>query len=247
MLPLEIKLFPNDKPVRVKLKNYGEDKRTFLKTFVDKLKQHGYVYRNPLAAWACAAHLVPKASPKRWRFTVDLWLVNKYTPVHQFPMIVLEHELCKLRELGYFATYNLSNGYWQINLSKNSQELQCIITPDIIFTPSRVFPDTTNAIVHVRSPLINIFGGELSRHVLLWLEDVLIYVSTVKELLKFIVMFLKKCFYQNIKLQPEKCILYETRITWCVRKISKNGIVFDCRRINGLLSMDVSRNEAQLQ
>lgn len=105
-------------------------------------------------------------------------------------MPVMKHELCELRGSGYFATFDFSNGYWQIPLDKISQGSQSFITTDGIFTHTKVLHGTTNSIVHFQSFLIDILCEELSLHVLLWLEDVLIYVSTREELLKIIVIFL---------------------------------------------------------
>lgn len=120
--PLKIQLLPDAHPVRVKLRNHSEDQRKFLKEFVENQERYEHVYRNPTAIWASAAHLVPEPGPKRWRFTVDLRPVNRFTTVLQFPMPIIEYELGKLQGSGFFATFDLSNGCWQIPLDPASQE-----------------------------------------------------------------------------------------------------------------------------
>lgn len=88
--PLKISLTTDAEPVRVRLRNYSQDQRKFLSNFVDKLVDHGMAYPNPTAAWASAPLLVPKPDPARYRFTVELRLVNKYTVRHHYPMPNLE-------------------------------------------------------------------------------------------------------------------------------------------------------------
>ena len=54
------------------------------------------MYSNPKSKWAAAPLLVPKPGPARYRFTVDLRPVNKYTVQHSHPMPIVEFELTKL-------------------------------------------------------------------------------------------------------------------------------------------------------
>jgi hypothetical protein len=42
-------------------------------------------------------------------------------------------------------------GYWQLPLHEDSQEFQSIITPDGVYTPTRVQHGTTKATVHMQS------------------------------------------------------------------------------------------------
>ena len=94
--PLKIDITADAKPVKVRLRNYSQDQREFLKELVDKLVRTGMAYPNPTSRWACAPLLVPKQGPTRFRFTVDLRPINTYTVKHQFPMPNLENELTKL-------------------------------------------------------------------------------------------------------------------------------------------------------
>ena len=70
------------RPVKVRLRNYSREQREFLMDFVKKLVRNGMAYLNPTSAWACAPLLVPKAGAARFRFTVDLRPVNKFTIKH---------------------------------------------------------------------------------------------------------------------------------------------------------------------
>lgn len=78
----------------------------------------------------------------------------------------------------------------------------------------------------------------LLKYLLLWLDDVLLHARTVHKLLDSVASFFNVCLQYNVKLQPEKCVLFDTSTTWCGRKISKDGIKLDCRRIHGLLYME---------
>jgi hypothetical protein len=151
--PLTINLQPDAIPVRVKLRRYPQEQRDFLKSFVDQLVSSGLAYRNASSTWCSAALLVPKPGPARFRFTVDLRPVNKQTVPLAWPMPHIESELSRLQGSTYFATFDLSHGYWQLELAPESQECQSFITPDGVFSPTRVLHGTSNAVLHLQAAL----------------------------------------------------------------------------------------------
>lgn len=103
------------------------------------------------SAWAAASLLVPKPGPEKFRFTVYLRPVNKFTIEHYFPMPNIGQELTLLVGSKYFASFDLSHGYWQLPLDKASVPLQSFITPEGIYSPTRVLHGTMNAVTHLQS------------------------------------------------------------------------------------------------
>jgi hypothetical protein len=51
----------------------------------------------------------------------------------------------------------------------------------------------------------------------------------------------------NVKLNPQKTDLCSKEMTWCGRKISVEGIMFDSEMIERLLNLPEPENEANLQ
>lgn len=150
---MKISVTPEAKPVKERLRNYSQEQRKFLADFVSSLVSKGMDYRNPTCPWASAPLLVPRTGPAKFRFTVDLRPVNKYTVKHNYPMPNLEQEVTKLAGSCHYARFDLSNRCWQLALDKKSQSLQPFITPDGVFTPTRVLHGTTNAVTHLQSSL----------------------------------------------------------------------------------------------
>ena len=235
--PLRIELTPDARPVKVRLRNYSEEQREFLSDMVAKLVRNGMAFPNPTSAWACAPLLVPKPGPARFRFTVDLRPVNKFTVKHQYPVPNLDHELTKLGGSRYFATFDLSHGYWQFELEPESRSLQSFITPDGIYCPTRVLHGTTNAVTHLQSSLAEIIPDDLKDNILRWLDDILLHNRTVKGLLQPIRTFLGVCVEWNIKLHPAKCVFFARSVRWCGRLVSSKGIRYDPKRMDGLLKI----------
>lgn len=245
--PLEIELAPDAKPIKVKLRKYSQEQKCFLSNFVSELMEKGMLYPNPTAAWAAAPLLVPKPGPAKFRFTVDLRPVNKYTLKHQYPMPNIEFELHRLTKATCFATFDLSHGYWQLPLHPDSQALQSFITPDGVYSPTRVLHGTTNAVAHLQSSLASVFSEELKKSVLAWLDDILGFAVSDAALLIVLENFFSMCASYNLKLHPGKCELYSDVVRWCGRLISKEGIKFDPRNMDGLLNMEPPNHGGDLQ
>lgn len=218
--PLRIVLTPDAKPVRVKLRNYSEEQRDFMKTLVTQLIDSDCLYPNPTSAWVSAPLIVPKTGPPGWRLTVDLRPVNQYTVRHQFPMPILEHELPKLAPSKCYANFDFTQSYWQLPLHTDSQECQSFLTPDGVYTPTRVPHGTTNAVTHLQSGLTQTLPDQVKKQCLLWLDDCLLHNTSAVNLLFTLRLFFDYCSTYNWKLHPSKCVLYTKTVKWCGRIIS---------------------------
>lgn len=159
----------------------------------------------------------------------------------------LEQELTKTSGSRYFAVFDISNGYWQFPLADNSQEFQSFIMPDGIYTPRRVLHVSTNAVTYIKGTLHSIFPDKLRKNVVHWLDDIMCHASTVTDLLKTIRQLFNIMSTRNLKLYPEKCMLFTTEIRWCGPLLSADAIRFDPRRIHGIQQMDKPTDGAQLQ
>jgi Reverse transcriptase (RNA-dependent DNA polymerase) len=157
-----------------------------------------------------------------------------------------ESELSRLQSSKVFATFDLSHGYWQLPLAPESQECQFFIAPDGVYSSTRVHHGTTNAVTHIQAVLQEVFAP-LSKILLVWLDDLLLYASTLTQLFDHLHMFFTLCRKFNIKLHPGKCVLFSLVVRWCGRLISAEGSKFDPRRIDGLLKMSPPSTGADLQ
>lgn len=141
----------------------------------------------------------------------------------------------------------MSRIYWKLLLLLKSQECQSIVTPDGIYTFTCVNHGATNAVTHLESLLTSIIPEKLKPNVPIWLHDILIHEETVKKLQECIIAFFCLCMDFNIKLHRAKCVLFSTKICWCGRLISVNGIRNDPHRLTALLSMETPATGAHLQ
>jgi hypothetical protein len=121
----------------------------------------------------------------------------------------MEDELASLAVSKCLATLDLMQGYWQLPSHEGSQECQSIISPDGVYTPTRVQHGTTNATVHMQSITEDLMH-DIRHSVKIWLDDNMIHVTDEEKLLEVLEFFFKKCLQHGLILHAAKYNLYGT-------------------------------------
>lgn len=135
--PVKIRLDPKKQPTRVKTRNNRTEQMMFMDSYFQNLVEYGYIEPNPNASWQCAPHLIPK-DKTRYRVTIDSWPVNPATIYKAWTMPNLEAELTDFGGKTCFAATDFCNDYWQIPLDRDSRDACGIISPQGVFTSTKV-------------------------------------------------------------------------------------------------------------
>lgn len=246
--PFEITVADGAKPFRTPQRRYGPKQAAFINSTIKNLEATGAVYRNMTAKWASPAHAVPKPGSDSLRFVVDLRGVNSRTLPVQSAMPHLESSLQEVSGAKCFAKLDLSQGYWQLALHKNSQELMSIQTPQGIYSPTRLLQGGTDSGNYFQAVLQPVFAAKIAgRKFLQWVDDFLLYAAEERELLANISQFFKACSQINLKLHAEKCTLFAREVTFCGRLLSETGIRHNPRNLAALVNMSRPSTGAELQ
>jgi hypothetical protein len=105
---------------------------------IHELEELDLVSKNTGTEWASPPLILRKPGPDHYHMTVDLRVPNASTKPTAWPMPNLQNELHNLRGSEVLATLDFCQSYWQIPLHKDSQDCQSFITPDGVYTPTRV-------------------------------------------------------------------------------------------------------------
>jgi Reverse transcriptase (RNA-dependent DNA polymerase) len=144
-----------------------------------------------------------------------------------------------------FATLDFCQGYWQIPLHKDSQDCQSFINADGVYTPTRVLHGTRNAMQHLQSVLV-VMMDDIKSNTKVWLDDCLLHTKTEDDLLATLNLFFKHCQKDGLKLHASKCVLAETKVRYCGRLITKDGVRFYPKNMEALQTMLMPQNGADL-
>ncbi len=144
-----------------------------------------------------------------------------------------------------FATIDLSHAYWQILLHEDSKEIMSIQTPVELYTPNRILQGSTDAANHFQGCTSQLFS-DISNNFIQWIDDFLLFADSVRALLQVVSSFIDVCDRDNLKIHAEKSSVFATSAQFCGRKVFKEGIQHDPRRIKALKEMPAPNNAGEL-
>ena len=83
-----------------------------------------------------------------------------------------EASTAKLSEAQYYGSLDMLQGYWQLPLAPEAQELFTISTPDGLYTPTRVPHGILNATSFCQATMTQVLHG---LNCMVWVDDVVFW------------------------------------------------------------------------
>ena len=129
---------PDVKVVKARGRAFSPIKTAWLETCIGTLVALGRVFRNMQAVWTSAA----MGAPQKGGFCLvsDYRAVNKQIEKVPGVMPNQETEMADMQRATCFGKHEMLQGYWQMPLAAEAQEVFTIAIPKGLFTPPRVCP-----------------------------------------------------------------------------------------------------------
>lgn len=124
-------------------------------------------------------------------------------------MPIVKHELLKLSVARYFATFDLSHGYWEIEPDAETRHLQSFVTPDGLF---QGMMDK----VSVRFPFARVY-----------LDDVSVFSGSMDEHIDHILQVLKVMESHKPRFKISQCLFAKLKLKLLPHCINARGISVD--------------------
>lgn len=154
---MQVKLKPEAQVVKTRTRWYNAAKSTWLARCVATLTSFDLVSINLRAFWASPAPCVPKRDS--FRLLTHTQAVNLQMEKSLAVMPFDEAEMENLLGAMCSSKLDLLHGYWQMSLALEAQEAFTIVTPDWLFSPTRVSQGESNSTSYFPSTLSRISSG----------------------------------------------------------------------------------------
>ena len=126
--------------------------------------------------------------------------------------MLLEEQASAFAGAAPFMTVDLNQGYWQMPLAANSQELFTFVTKKGLYTPTRMPQGVTNATSHFQETLERTLGDLVRRVCLVYVDDVIIWGRNVWELMDHFSWAVKKLMEVDLFVAANKVTLYAREV-----------------------------------
>lgn len=125
---------------------------------------------------------------------VDSRFINWYSVKYQLRMPKIAQKLIEISVSLFNATLNCRHVYWMLSWKKNFNTMQYFITLDNIHRPIEDLHHAKNAVMHLQSSISTENPANLISLILIWLNEVSIHASNVKDFLQLCSSLLRDLF-----------------------------------------------------
>ena len=123
-----LKIHPDSKPVKQRLRRFDEEKHRAIGEEITKLSAAGFIREVHHPEWLANPILVRKKS-RKWRMCVDYTGLNKACPKDPFPLPHIDQIVDSISRCETLCFLDAYSGYHQIAMKESDQLTTLFITP----------------------------------------------------------------------------------------------------------------------
>lgn len=241
----QIPLIPGVKPVNIKPYRYAPTQKDEIERQITEMLSNG-VIRPSQSPFASPVILVKKKDGT-WRFCVDYRQLNNITVKNKYPMPVVYELLDELHGAAWFTKLDMRSGYHQIRLKVEDEHKTAFKTHHGHWE-FRVMPfGLTNAPATFQALMNTIFQPLLRKGVLVFVDDILIYSSSLEEHIQLLQQVFSILELHQLYLKRSKCSFAQQSLEYLGHIISAKGVATDPMKTNAIAQWPTPQDAKQLR
>ena len=221
-------------PVRQRYRRIPPSEYEAAKAHINQLLE-SEVIRESSSPYASPIVLVRKKDGSL-RLCVDYRLLNSKTRKDAFPLPRIEESLDALSGAQWFSTLDLASGYNQVPVTEEDRPKTAFCTPFGLFEFNRMPFGLCNAPSTFQRLMQRMFGDQQCQSLLLYLDDIVIYSSSVDQHLQRLELVLGRLHQEGLKVKLEKCAFFKQEVSYLGHVISRQGVSTDPKKIEAVAS-----------
>ncbi|XP_027133599.1 uncharacterized protein LOC109140921 [Larimichthys crocea] len=244
LLSHEIPLL-DEAPVRQRYRRIPPSEYEEVKAHIDQLLE-AKVIRESNSPFASPIVLVRKKD-RSLRMCVDYRLLNSKTRKDAFPLPRIEESLDSLAGACWFTTLDLASGYNQVPVAEQDKPKTAFCTPFGLFEWNRMPFGLCNAPSTFQRLMQRMFGDQQCQSLLLYLDDIVVFSSSISQHLQRLEVVLSRLQRENLKVKLEKCAFFQKEVRYLGHIISNQGVSTDPAKIEAVAKWQRPRHVSELR
>lgn len=235
-----IPLIPGAQPVKVRPYKYSPIQKDEIETQLKQMLDQGVI--RPSSSPFSSPVLLVRKKDGSWRFCIDYRHLNSITVKNKHPMPVVDELLDELSGASWFTKLDLKSGYHQIYMAEGEQYMTTFCTHNGFFEFMVMPFGLTNAPATFPSFMNTIFAALLRKGVLVFMDYILIYSSSLEEhvkLLREVFIILQQ---NHLLIKRSKCSFDQRSVEYLGHVVSAQGVSTDPARIKAVNQWPVPSN-----
>lgn len=219
-------------PIRQRYRRIPPSEYEAVKAHINQLL-NAKVIRESSSPYASPIVLVRKKDGSL-RLCVDYRLLNSKTRKDAFPLPRIEESLDVLSGARWFSTIDLASGYNQVPVAEQDKPKTAFCTPFGLFEWNRMPFGLCNAPGTFQRLMQRMFGGQQCQSLLLYLDDIVVFSSSVSQHLERLELVLSRLQKEGLKAKLEKCDFFKQQVRYLGHVISNEGVSTDPSKIEAV-------------
>jgi transposase InsO family protein len=240
---MKIDLQPTSKMPVSKLYPLAEHHRRVLLETLDRETKAGRI-RQSNAAYGSPMFFVPKKDG-RSRMVVDYRRLNENTVPDVYPLPLISQITNELGKANWFTKLDLVGAYQLLRMAKGFEHLTAFRTQYGMYESLVVRDGLRNAPAVFQHFLNDVFKTVLGKGVTIYIDDILIYASTLEELKRITLEVFELVRKSSLYLKASKCEFEKASITFLGFIISNKGIETDPSKVDGAQTFPIPKTLRQ--
>lgn len=229
----KITLKPNSTPVYTKPYRLPQSLKPEIKKQIQDMIKNDII-EEAQSEWSSPILLVPKKSnnnDKKWRLVIDFRKLNEKIVDDKYPLPNITEILDSLTGAVYFTHLDLYQGYYQVNLNKDSRPLTAFTTDTGQYQLKRM-PQGLKTSPNFFSKVISISMSGLNfEKCFVYLDDLIVFGRNLDSHNKNLIDVFERLRKVNFKLSPEKCQFMKKEILYLGHVVTKDGVLPDPEKV----------------
>ena len=235
----------DDVPVRQRYRRIPPSEYEAVKAHINQLLE-AQVIRESGSPYASPIVLVRKKDGSL-RLCVDYRLLNSKTRKDAFPLPRIEESLDSLSGARWFSTIDLASGYNQVPVAEQDRPKTAFCTPFGLFEFNRMPFGLCNAPSTFQRLMQRMFGDQQGQSLLLYLDDIIVFSSSVDQHLQRLEMVLGRLQREGLKAKVEKCAFFQQQVSYLGHVISSQGVSTDPKKVEAVANWQRPRHVSELR
>ena len=181
------------------------------------------------------------------RLCIDYRKLNRRTVKDQYSIPRIEDTLHSMNGAQWFSCLDLKSGYYQVELAEEDKHKSAFWCPLGFYEFNRMPQGITNAPATFQRLMERCLGDLNQKEVFVYLDDIIVFASTEQEHEERLIRVLDRLRAYGLKLSPEKCHFFQSKVKCLGHVISSEGVMTDPDKIEAVRSWNVPTNVKELK
>lgn len=240
----------DNKPINIKNYRHPECHKTEIEKQIGEMLQKNIIEESD-SPYNAPVWVVPKkldaSGKKKWRIVIDFRKLNELTDQDAYPLPNSDEIFDHLGKAKFFSALDLSSGFHQIPMQRESKKYTAFSTTQGHFHFNRMPFGLKNAPATFQRMMDTALRGLIGKYCLVYLDDIIIFGSTIQEHNQNLATVLQRLKDLGLKIQPDKCEFLKPELEYLGHVVTAEGIKPNLEKIECVKNFKIPKTPTNIK